>query len=470
MGSLMKGSTLQMQVVPALLSGAARQSLAMVEFTPLQLLSLAGQALRFARPVPPSAFSAEPEISDPRRILPEHLRRPLVRLLTDRKVSAPATRAIAQTFDSLGLRPHPFDFPAIEPFLSSFAERLGLTAERWVERQQPTAEPGSYFADDILDDTNWAQARPARRVAYFEARRCTNSFEARALLESAWPQQSADVRLRLLEALQIGLAAEDQPFLASLEKDRSPRVRSLAARLLARLGASGNNPALQACLERIHKTNSGILREGAVLRLDVPAQLKGEAIPPWVREIFGDVSFAELTRALKFEEQELIEAAAMQEELLLGFALMATAECRLDLLVQIVAYVPATGVKLFESRLDSLGRMSPEDRGRWAETIAEPYKTSLPDNYFFWDWLHRLLDRAVPASILTAVFETNLLAGVQGFETAGGAWLELMAALCPSSLRDPLKERMAAYDPALSSQALTLLEILDGMEKTKNDG
>jgi hypothetical protein len=470
MGSLMKGSTLETQVVPALLSGAARQSLAMVEFTPLQLLSLAGQALRFARPVPPSAFSAEPEISDSRRILPEHLRRPLVRLLTDRKVSAPATRAIAQAFDSLGLRPHPFDFPAIEPFLSSFAERLGLTAERWVERQQPTAEPGSYFADDILDDTNWAQARPARRVAYFEARRCTNSFEARALLESAWPQQSADVRFRLLEALQIGLAAEDQPFLASLGKDRSPRVRSLAARLLARLGASGNNPALQACLERIHKTNSGILREGAVLRLDVPAQLKGEAIPPWVREIFGDVSFAELTRALKFEEQELIEAAAMQEELLLGFALMATAECRLDLLVQIVAYVPATGVKLFESRLDSLGRMSPEDRGRWAETIAEPYKTSLPDNYLFWDWLHRLLDRAVPASILTAVFETNLLAGVQGFETAGGAWLELMAALCPSSLRDPLKERMAAYDPALSSQALTLLEILDGMEKTKNDG
>ncbi|MFO0367393.1 MAG: DUF5691 domain-containing protein [Acidobacteriota bacterium] len=466
----MKGSTLQTQVVPALLSGAARQSLAMVEFTPLQLLSLAGQALRFARPATPSAFSAEPEIRDPRRILPEHLRRPLVRLLSDRKASAPATRAVAQAFDSLGLRPHPFDFPAMELFLGSFAERLGPTAEYWVERQQRAAEPGSYFADEVLDDANWAQARPARRVAYFEARRCTNPDEARALLESVWPQQNADVRFRLLEALQTGLAAEDQPLLASLEKDRSPRVRSLAARLLARFGVSGNNPALQACLERIHKTKSGILRERAVLRLDVPAQLKGEAIPPWVREIFGDVSFAELTRALEFEERELIEAAAMQEELLLGFALMATAECRLDLLAQIVAYLPATGVKLFESRLESLGRMSPEDRGRWAETIAEPYKRSLPDNYFFWDWLHSLLGRPVPASILTAVFETDLLARIQGVETAGGAWLELMAALCPPSLRDPLKEHVAAYDPALSGQALMLLEILDGMEKTENNG
>ncbi len=466
----MKGSTLQTQVVPALLSGAARQSLVMEEFSPIQLLSLAGQALRFARPSPPSAFSVEPEIRDPRRIVPEDVRRPLVRLLTDRKASAPATRAIAQAFDSLGLRPHPFDFPAIEPFLGSFAERLGPTAEHWVERQQPTAEPGSYFADDVLDDANWAQARPARRVAYFEARRSSNSDEARALLEPAWPQQNPDMRFRLLEALQTGLAAEDQPFLASLEKDRSPRVRSLAARLLTRLGASGNNPALQACLERIHKTTSGIIRQRAVLRLDLPAQLKGEAIAPWVREIFGDVSFAELTRALDFGEQELIEAAAKQEELLLGFALMATAECRLDLLVQIVEYLPATWIKLFESRLDSLGRMSLEDRGRWAETIAAPYKRSLPDNYFFWDWLHRLLDRPVPASILTGVFHTNLLAHIQGFETAGGAWLELMAALCPSSMRDALKERIAAYDPALSSQASTLLEILDGMEKTDNNG
>ena len=145
-------------------------------------------------------------------------------------------------------------------------------------------------------------------LAYFEARRRANPNEARALLESAWPHQNADARFRLLEALQTGLAAEDQPFLASLEKDRSPRVRSLAARLLARLGASGNNPALPACLERIQKTKSGLLRKRAGLHLDVPAQLKGEAIPPWIREIFGDVSFAELTRALEFDEHELIEA------------------------------------------------------------------------------------------------------------------------------------------------------------------
>ena len=103
---------------------------------------------------------------------------------------------------------------------------------------------------------------------------------------------------------------------------------------------------------------------------------------------------------------------------------MATAECRLDLLAQIVEHLPAAWVKLFESRLDSLGRMSPEDRGRWAETIAKPYEKSLPDNYFYWDWLHRLLDRAVPPSILTAAFQTKFLAGIQGFETTGGAWLE----------------------------------------------
>ena len=158
----------------------------------------------------------------------------------------------------------------------SNAEKLGPTAQHWADRQKSEAETQSYFDPEELDESNWAQATVSRRVAYLEQRRRDDPDGARALVEATWAQEDADARFRLLQGLQTRLSTSDQPFLSTLEKDRAPRVRTLAARFLARLGA-GENPALRECLERIKQGKSGLLRKRTALELELPANVKDQA-------------------------------------------------------------------------------------------------------------------------------------------------------------------------------------------------
>lgn len=465
----MKTSAIHGQVVPSLLAGTSRRPLP-PDHGPLELLSLAGQALRFERPAPPSSFVVEGEIKDERKTLAARLRRPFVRLLAASKATEHPGRALAREFDELRIRPHPFDFPVIERFIRTYAERLGPAAQHWIDRQKPPSEAGNYFDEEVLNDANWADAKLSRRVSYLDARRRADPDAARTLLESVWGQESADARFRLLQVLQSGLTAADQPFLESLETDRAPRVRSLAARYLARLGASSHNPALQVLLERITRKQSGLLRKRTVLQLDVPANLKDQAVSRWVRETFAEVSIPELAHALDLGDEELIDAAAKQEDLLLGLALLATSECRWDLLEKLVTLLPNAWERMFETGMDDLGWMTVQERQRWTETIAKPHGKSLPASYVLWDWLHRVTDSAAPPSLMDAVLETKLLEHVQNFELTGAAWTELLAALCPATQRQALREQIAGFDPSLTVNSLALLDILDGMENDRTNG
>src|SRR5207244_4874885 len=117
--------------------------------------------------------------------------------------------------------------------------------------------------------SNWMQAALSRRVAYLEAWRRDDANAARALVESTWAQEEADARFRLLQVFQTALSMSDQPFLSTLEKDRAPRVRALAARFLGRLGAGSENPALGACLERIKQSQSGVLRKRTTFPIEL---------------------------------------------------------------------------------------------------------------------------------------------------------------------------------------------------------
>jgi hypothetical protein len=186
----------------------------------LEMLSLMGQALRFERPSTPALFTVEPEIKDERKIIANGLRRPLIRLLTSKNATEHPARALARTFDRLRLRP----------------------LQRWADRQKSEAETRSYFDPELLNESNWTQPTLSRRTAYLEQRRREDADAARALVESTWAQEEADARFRLLQVFQTRLSMSDQTFLNTLEMDRAPRVRALAARFLARLGAGSENP------------------------------------------------------------------------------------------------------------------------------------------------------------------------------------------------------------------------------------
>lgn len=471
----MNWNTLHAKVLPSLLGGTSRHPLPAELIRPsnpssdgaIEMLSLTAQALRFERPTTPGSFIVEPEIKDDRKIVADRLRRPLIRLLTAKNATEHPARALARAFDRLRLRPHPFDLPLIDAFVRSHAEKLGSTAQHWTDRQKPDAGTQSYFDPELLDESNWAQATLSRRAAYLGQRRRDDADAARALVESTWAQEDADARFRLLQVFQTGLSMADQPFLSTLEKDRAPRVRALAARFLARLGAGKDNPVLGACLERIKQGHSGLIRKRPALQLELPANVKDQAASRWILQTFTDVSFAELAGAFKLEERELIEAAAKDEPLLLALAFMATSERRLDLLELVVANLPNAWERMIESGFDTLGTMTESERQRWEEIIVHPYRKDVPTTYFLWDWLHRITDAEAPPGVISIVLHKKLLMKVPENERGNAYWLEMTAAICPTAQRQELREQLAEFDQSQTVSPIALLDILDGMENNR---
>lgn len=469
----MNSTSLHAKVLPSLLAGTSRNPLRGALIRPsssdggLEMLSLMGQVLRFERPSTPDSFIVEPEIKDERKIVADALRRPLIRLLTAKNATEHPARALARTFDRMRLRPHPFDLPLIDAFVRSHAEKLGSTAQHWADRQKPEAETQNYFDPELLDESNWALATLSRRAAYLEQRRREDADAARGLIESTWGQEDADARFRLLQVLQTRLSTADQSFLSKLDKDRAPRVRALAARFLTRLGAGGENPALQACLERIKQGKSGLIRKRTALQLELPANVKDQAVSRWILETLTDVSFMELASAFKVTDQELIEAAAKDEPLLLALALVATNDRRFDLLELVVGHLPNAWERMFESGLDTLGTMTESERQRLVEILVNPYRKDLPATYSLWDWLHRITDAEAPPSTMSAVLHEKLLRKVPERERGSAPWLEVIAAICPAPQRQELREQLAEFEQSFTVTPLTLLEILDRMENDR---
>ena len=110
------------------------------------------------------------------------------------------------------------------------------------------------------------------------------------------------------------------------------------------------------------------------------------------------------------------------------------------------------------------------ERQRWMAVLAKPYGDKLPTNYFLWDWLHRVCDCAAPDSVITAVLQAGLLENIPNLETFGPTWMELVAALCPTSQREALRTYLFRFDALLTANASALLEILDGMENDHTNG
>jgi hypothetical protein len=467
----MRAAELKSKVLPSLLAGTGRQPLRESEgAAPLALLSLTGQAMRFERPTGPTQFSVEARAHDERRILPDRIRRPLIWLLRNRRSSQSSEDvelALAWSFARLNLRPHPFDLPRMSGFVRAHAEDLGATAEVWA-RGEGAAEQHrvlNFFSTIALDETNWTTAPPALRGTFIMNLRKKDSVAGLELVRSVWPQEDAEVRLRLLWALAADLKPTDKSFLEELQKDRAPRVRDQAQRLLGRLpGAVGWHPALSACLERIEKTESGVFRRHTVLKLQLPATVKEHQAKGWIRETFAEVSCAELARGLQISETELVEGAVKDEGLLLALALMATSDGRLDLFEQIVKRLSDVWEQMGQCGPMQLDAMTSSEKIRWAEILVQPYGGKPPFLIAGWSWMHRALRGPVPGALIEAILRSSEWREKLQ-EMKGPEWMELLAACCPAELRAKLRVLLEMMEPAQTVSALALLDILDAMEK-----
>jgi hypothetical protein len=110
--------------------------------------------------------------------------------------------------------------------------------------------------------------------------------------------------------------------------------------------------------------------------------------------------------------------------------------------------------------------LTPNERSRLAEVLIAPYGGKPPSSYSAWSWLHRILEGPAPAPIMEAVLRSpRWLTQLLEESKLGAEWMEILAALCPSSHRVRLRTMMASFDAALTLTAVPLLDILDSMEK-----
>jgi hypothetical protein len=269
-------------------------------------------------------------------------------------------------------------------------------------------------------------------------------------------------------ALRTGLTSADQSFLEELQKDRAPRVRALAQRLLCRLpGTAGEHPALRNCVERVRRTETGLLRKRVVLTLELPATVKEMTARSWIRETFAEVSLDELGRSLAMSELEIIEAAGKDQNLLLGLVVMATQDRRFDLLDKIVGlyFADAWEQMSLSGPLD-LSDWTAEERMRWAAILTRPYIAKPPTEYAAWSWLHKTLKAAAPEALMQGVVRSaNWLSELPQEKKCGPEWTEVLTACCPRSQRNALRAQFAALDAPLTATALALMDVLDTMEK-----
>ncbi len=471
MGERVRAAEIKARIVPGLLAGTGRMPL-QLESSPLAgesvlaALSLAGQALRFERPMAPEVFAVEVTVRDERRFLPETQRKPLLWLLRNRKTTEDVELALAWSFEKLKMRPHPFDLPRVGGFVKAHAEELGPTALHWARQEASATGPlkGVFSEYDELNDANWQSAGPAARAQYVGERRRKDPAAGLALVRAVWGSEDAEVRLRLLKALQAELHEGDREFVEGIQKDRGTRVRALAQRALYRLnGFTGEHAALTEILTRIQQKSEGFLRKHLALKLDVPATLKDHAVNAWLSETFAEMSCDELALGLNLSVQELIEGAAKDANLMLALALMATTDSRFELLEQITKKLPEAWEQMALCGPRSLDGIPESERGKWAELLARPYGSQPPVSIFAWRWMHRALRGPVPAGLMEKALDSPLWREKLA-EAKSSDWADLLAACCPSETREELRLRLAAIEPEHTVGALALLDILTAME------
>ncbi len=247
----------------------------------LAALALMAQHQRFAMPeLPADLKSAQPDMAaalhdDQRVILPAHVRRKLARLLglPDADVRRYLVDAALDRIEASGMRVHPFDLPRLRSFLLERPGRLGASEKAYLRLSagdQPSDQPVAFFADEMSEET-WRDYTPAPRMAFLARLRRQDPAQARALIESCFSDEPANIRADMIKVLAVRLSEDDEPFLVAAASDRAQSVKTEASVLLTRL------PGTQAYRDRLTELGnvlkiekSGLIKRRPVLNVRLP--------------------------------------------------------------------------------------------------------------------------------------------------------------------------------------------------------
>lgn len=158
---------------------------------------------------------------------------------------------------------------------------------RWLARHNPDwswVESGVSLlnASDRAElKRAWDEGTIRERLHALITLRRSDANEGRTWLEAVFPQEKAEHRARLLEALTHGLSAQDESFLEVCLADRSSNVAQLAADLLSRLSGSALAARMRDRADAmLQSQKKGLIRRKLVLTCTPPEAIEKD----WERD------------------------------------------------------------------------------------------------------------------------------------------------------------------------------------------
>jgi hypothetical protein len=108
----------------------------------------------------------------------------------------------------------------------------------WLAAQNPNWAYAVAVGTGIEDERIWEEGDEEARIAWLTQLRERDPARGLAHIIAVWHTEVAATRARFVQALQIGLSVEDEPFLENCLDDRGQQVRKAAVALLTRLPES----------------------------------------------------------------------------------------------------------------------------------------------------------------------------------------------------------------------------------------
>lgn len=268
----------------------------------LRLLALTGHYLELCiAPTPASALTAVPDIpSLSLPILPDAHASLARRCLKALRESG-GQRDLIHLLAARGYAIHPADWM---PSRNDDSVPDAYAPWRdWAEALASERAPGQ-AADEELTEENWSDWWPAARRIALKKLRELDPVAATELLAAKASGEGAEARLRLIECLVTGLSDADAPYLESLSQDRAPKIKALAASLLARLGrGSGTQDDASELAGFFEFQTKGLLRRTRIL---VPRPIKTPAQRSRREALLAQVDFVGFAATLGVSPEELV--------------------------------------------------------------------------------------------------------------------------------------------------------------------
>jgi hypothetical protein len=431
----------------------------------LKALALLAQHNRFRRPGRVAALPVKPLFADERAVVPDAARPLLRSLFAGKRGPWRGSDVIADTMERRRLKLHPFDLPLLDDFVKAYADQLGASAIAWSERNS-AAPAQAYSFVDTLDESNWSLGRPAQKAAFIRSLRATEAARARRLVEQVFAREQPPVRLSLVKAMAENLSPADAPFLASLTKDRAPSIREATESLLAMLpGSPQRAKRLQDFVGRIKRTKAG-LRRRTVLEFDYPATVKEEQRESWAVAMFAWMPLEDVANGLGLAVDEIVDSAASDPVLTTILAIQLSRAARFDLLARLV-HERAPFAWMAMVRLDGLVFADRASAQAWSAAAIQPKRWAqfppVAELGLLYDKFREPLPEAIAEDLLSSTVWRSRLE-IDSDNPLSRDVCSTMADLVPAPLRPMLRADLMRLPPEFTSDALTIVNLLDIIE------